>query len=235
MIPDFVLYCVGVAALFFVLAAVRKLASKEGLSSFLISFSRRGLREAALGGAVAVGTMLIYVAYEVFLEGAVFATAGASAGGAAVYVALIVLYCLCVAFFEEALYRGYGLSLLMRRLPAPAAAAITAAVFACYHLLIVYRNAPDAPLGALNVFLIGCALSALVIRRGTLMIGIGFHFAYNLGLLVLAPIRELGLSVAPLLDVGDVPGYDATTEPAFTIAFGLVLLWAVLSRGARRT
>ena len=236
MIAYFVLYSLGVAALFFVLAAVRRIASKEGLASFLISFSKRGLLEAALGGAVALGTLILYVAYAAIFEGARFvAAADGSAGGAAAYLALIALYCLSVAFFEEALYRGYGLSLLMRRMPAPAAAAISAAVFACYHLLVVYRNSPGAILGAFNAFLIGCALAALVIRRGTLMIGIGFHFIYNLGLLILAPIRELGLPTAFRLEIGDVPGYDATTEPSFTIAFGLVLLWAALSRRARRT
>lgn len=222
-------YCIGIIALFFLMLLIRKLFNKEGFSSFLIRFTPKGFVDLGKGVLIGLFCIVIYFVTIVSFKKGEFILCQGTFNDTIIYITLILFYTICVAFFEEALYRGYALVVIKRKWNATAAVLVTAAFFSCYHIF-VYINSPYIILGLVNAFIIGCALAIIVVKKNTIMIGVGFHFIYNFGLMVLSPVEEYKMNTLFKLRIFDNKGYDATTEPVFTLLFVLILLYSFLSK-----
>ncbi|MGH2740756.1 MAG: lysostaphin resistance A-like protein [Actinomycetota bacterium] len=78
---------------------------------------------------------------------------------------------LAAPFGEEVFFRGFLHSALRRRLGFPAAAAISSAVFAAFHVI---------PLLMPVMFAVGMALATVYERRASLLAAVAAHAAFNL-------------------------------------------------------
>lgn len=222
-------YCFGIIALFFLMLLVRKIFNKEGFLSFLIRFTPKGFYDFGKGMLIGLAGIAVYFVYILFLKKGEFVFTPGALIDTLVYTGLILFYTVCVAFFEEGLYRGYALIVIKRKTNALVAVLITSAIFSAYHIL-VYINSPHMALGLINAFIVGCALAVTVLRKNTLMIAVGFHFIYNFGLMMLSPVEDYKLKTLFHLRIFDSRGYDATTEPVFTAVFVLFLLYALMMK-----
>lgn len=84
-----------------------------------------------------------------------------------------------VAFFEEALFRGFILCKLLKKLPIPIAIIIQAIIFTSLHLFN-YKNQENLWIKMLTAFIIAIIFAITTIRTKSLMIAIGAHFALDL-------------------------------------------------------
>jgi membrane protease YdiL (CAAX protease family) len=90
-------------------------------------------------------------------------------------VLVIVAVAVGAPIIEEMLFRGVLLSTLRRRLPAWAAVAMSAVVFAAIHLVD-----PNAAAAVPGLFLLGLVLGWAALRRGDLSLAIPLHSGINL-------------------------------------------------------
>lgn len=82
---------------------------------------------------------------------------------------------LMVGFFEEAIFRGYGLVALARGIGFWPAAIILTALFGAAHLGKTGENAIDIS----SVMFIGFTIAITFLRTGSLWLAAGFHFAFD--------------------------------------------------------
>lgn len=136
---------------------------------------------------------------------------------------------LAVALNEELVFRGYGYTTLTRAMPPAAAAAITTALFAVAH--------PLTPRVLFGEAALGLALLAMRVRRGSIWMPVGYHWAWNAlqgavlgpddGAPSLRPLRTHG----PPLWIGR-PGHP---EPGLlSAAVSLSVALGVLASGRKR-
>lgn len=164
--------------LFGLVVAVRSALNKEGPRSFFWQNDPRGWRwllEGLGAGflAVAVYTALVLVAGQGALT---FAWSAWPAG--LLLLAAWAFGHFAVALFEEALFRGYLLKKLLGRVPLWVAVGLPSALFGGLHVI----SSPPGPmlwLGLLNDALFGAVLSLGVIKSGSLLWALGFHWGYN--------------------------------------------------------
>lgn len=119
-------------------------------------------------------------------------------------VLLFAALCLAVACFEELLFRGLLLPLLLSRLPDTpwgrcGAILASSAVFGLAHLFNLAAGA-GLPATLLQVgysFLVGAAAAALYLFSGSILLPIAFHAVYNLGGMLIPRLGEGHLWDAP--------------------------------------
>jgi membrane protease YdiL (CAAX protease family) len=98
------------------------------------------------------------------------------------------LYFCLVAAVQEAVFRGWGLSILRRRVGFWGAAIITSIIFAAIHAFIPDQNG----MALLAMGLFGLAMCAAVRRLGTLWWAMGLHAGWDF---MLTPV--FGFGAAP--------------------------------------
>lgn len=98
---------------------------------------------------------------------------------------------------EEALWRGFLLQELRRRMPLLGAAGLSSLGFSLSHLL----NPHVQPLALVNLTLIGLWFALLFLRTGTIWLAWGAHFAYNLWESLICSLPVSGKSGFHLLKV----------------------------------
>ncbi|RYX81437.1 CPBP family intramembrane metalloprotease, partial [bacterium] len=109
-----------------------------------------------------------------------------------------------VGFFEETVFRGYGMTNLRQWLGWPAAVIIQGVVFAAVHLMNGATN-PEVMKAAIaglpNLFLIAVFFAVSYRKTGSLWFPIGFHVAWNwlLGCVFSLPVS--GIPIFHLFDV----------------------------------
>jgi membrane protease YdiL (CAAX protease family) len=131
------------------------------------------------------------------------------------------------AVSEEIVFRGALLGVLPRRMPAARTVAASVCVFVLYHLPR-WESLLHGPY-ALHLVLAGTAFAVAYVRTGSLWLGIGLHWGWNLGAYVLL---EAG---RPLLDLAGPPA-SGWGEPVswLAVAGNAVLLLVALSWPAGR-
>jgi uncharacterized protein len=122
------------------------------------------------------------------------------------------------AVCEEALFRGYFLRTLLRRMTPLTAIAVSGLVFALFH---------RSPLSLPSLFVVGFFLGLVYQRSGSLYPSMLAHLLYNLTFVALVNAGSLGIPLA-----GDTPlplGIAAVSTAVFAAA-----VWALLRSGTRR-
>ena len=107
--------------------------------------------------------------------------------------AALVVFTIAVtpAICEEALFRGYFLRTLGRRMGPLAAITLSGVVFALYH---------RSPLSLLSLVLAGVYLGFVYQRTGSLYVSMACHFLYNLTIIALTNLRGSVFLLAEDLD-----------------------------------
>ncbi len=107
--------------------------------------------------------------------------------------AVLVVFAIAVtpAICEEALFRGYFLRTLARRMGPAAAITLSGVVFALYH---------RSPLSLLSLVLAGVYLGFVYQRTGSLYVSMASHFFYNLTIIALTNLRGSVFLFAENLD-----------------------------------
>jgi hypothetical protein len=133
--------------------------------------------------------------------------------------AALVIFTIAVtpAICEEALFRGYFLRTLGRRMGPTAAITISGVVFALYH---------RSPLSLLSLVLAGLYLGFVYQRSGSLFVSMTAHFFYNLTIIV---ITNIGQSAALLSE--DIDRGSLLVAAAATAVFAALVVVIAL-RGA---
>jgi len=113
--------------------------------------------------------------------------------------------------WEEVFFRGIILVLFMRLYPKRKAVFLAAFLFAVVHLNLLDLNLHEV-VDVISVFFIGLLFTYLVLKTGSLLPAIVFHYVHDIFLLL----------------VQNTPGADETLASAFLYAF----LWIALLTGA---
>jgi uncharacterized protein len=122
------------------------------------------------------------------------------------------------AVCEEALFRGYFLRTLLRRMTPSTAIAVSGLVFALFH---------RSPLSLPALFVVGCFLGLVYQRSGSLYPSMLAHLLYNLAFVALVNAESLGI---PLSEDTSLPlGIAAVSTAVFAAA-----VWALVRSGTRR-
>ncbi len=135
--------------------------------------------------------------------------------------AVLVVFSIAVtpAVCEEALFRGYFLSTLRRRLSPWTAITLSGVVFALYH---------RSPLSLLSLVLAGVYLGFVYQRTGSLYVSMGCHFLYNLTIIALTNLRGSGFLLAEDLD-----GRSLLVAMSATVVLAAVVALILLRASAR--
>lgn len=141
--------------------------------------------------------------------------------------AALVVFTIAVtpAICEEALFRGYFLRTLSRRMGPMAAITLSGVVFALYH---------RSPLGLLSLVLAGVYLGFVYQRTRSLYVSMACHFLYNLTIIALTNLRGSAFLLAEDVDRKSLLVAAAATV---VLAAGVVLIavrGAARGRGAMR-
>lgn len=100
-------------------------------------------------------------------------------------VALLLLECMCVGFFEESAFRGVVFLGLLRRNPnnrlwAFASIAISSAVFGLVHLINIFESSPVAVLMQIGYSaLIGAMCAVILMKTANLWLCVVIHGLFN--------------------------------------------------------
>jgi membrane protease YdiL (CAAX protease family) len=153
-------------------------------------------RRAALPGAllgVLVGALPVALSLAIFaLLGRVSVRPSESVAGMAAPVALAAVAATClVSLFEELLWRGYALQLLIEGAGRWSAALVTALLWALAHV-----DNPGANVaGVVYLVLSGVLIAWVVIRTGSLWFAVGYHVAWNVAAAHLFGLTTSGLNL----------------------------------------
>jgi uncharacterized protein len=109
---------------------------------------------------------------------------------------------LCVAVFEETLFRGYALQTAARGMGFLPAALLTSALFGAVHL----QNSGEALLGVGEAALYGLLFCLTVYRTGTLWFAVGMHAAWDFGETFVYSVPDSGLRARGHLLNSDLHG-----------------------------
>jgi membrane protease YdiL (CAAX protease family) len=173
-------------------------------------------------GALVYGA--VFVARAVV--GAVTVVGDGYGDGAGRTAAVVLLAGLAVAGYqavsEEIVFRGALLGALPRRVSPVAAVAVSVGVFVLYHLP-KWESLLHGPY-ALHLVLAGTAFAVAYLRTGSLWLGIGLHWGWNLGAYLLLEADQ------PLVRMAGPPA-SGWGEPGswLAVAGNAVLLLAVLA------
>lgn len=165
------------------------------------------LREAALGAAVAVGVLVLWLGTagvlgtvrpdgvgKAFWHGPAWLSGGA---GAVVVLVLYAIGFVVQAGLEEWVFRGYVYRALRERWSWATVAGATSVAFGVLHLWN-----PDVEMAALvNTFLLGFAFAASVEACGTLWPAIAAHAAWNFTMSVVLGLPMSGTHVDGVFDL----------------------------------
>lgn len=116
---------------------------------------------------------------------------------------------LLVAVYEELLFRGYILQILIRGGGVVFGIVTSATLFSLFHLQAGYYSIPQL----LAIGVIGVALAALTIKTRSLWIPIGFHFGWDLAAKLSPPVEAIGVLYL---------------EPMYFLAFLVLMIVLVL-------
>ena len=194
---------------------------------------------AELGRGLAIGTVMLAAVAAALMAGGLLRyrdEPGSVAGIVTTWVADLGTLALPAAA-EEALFRGYGMQVLVNGLGAGPAIVATSLAFAAAHV----GNPAVGSLALGNIFLAGVLLGAAYLRTGSLWFASALHLGWNWAMASLADLPVSGLTFL------DTPVYDAVergpawlTGGAFGPEGGLIgtvafLLGMALLRYAPRT
>jgi CAAX protease family protein len=165
-------------------AAYLCLLDGGSFSALGLSFDCKWLRQAILGiawgsGVISVTALLLFLSRAVTLPSIPFRSSP--------HLALLTVFLLLAATFEELTFRGYALQRLAQVLGPVAAAALSSALFGLAH----YGNPQATLLSTFNTVLAGVLLAAARLRSRALWMPIGLHFGWNL---FLGPVYSFPVS-----------------------------------------
>jgi membrane protease YdiL (CAAX protease family) len=146
---------------------------------------------------------------------------------------------LLVGFFEEAIFRGYGLVALARGIGFWPAAIIVTLLFGAAHMDKMGEN----PVDIMSVMFIGFTIAITFLRTGSLWLAAGFHFAFDYMQFFVIGTRNGSLQpVGTLLDAtfngpAWVTGGALGTEASyfvFPVTLGMLayILWRYRENGS---
>jgi uncharacterized protein len=124
-------------------------------------------------------------------------------------ILVVFAVALVPAACEEALFRGWFLTTIRRRLSLPAAIAIQGVVFALFH---------GNPLSLVALTFVGCWLGWLFLRAGSLYASMTAHCLYNGTIIAVVNLRTPGLA-------------EASTAVPWPLLAGALVLFAVAVMG----
>lgn len=203
-----------------------RLFEKTGLLNIGLRWNGRNLLIGLAGG---VSSGLVVTVIPVLLGLAEFRPVDNPIARPAV-LGLFAALLLGAALYEELTMRGYPLQVMMRSLGLPAAAVLTALLFASGHLFNRNISAPALA----NTFLAGVVLACCFQASGDLWFPIGLHYGWNMTILLLgAPLSgfpggrltnlDMVWKAGPVWSGGE---YGPEGGVLSTAAFCLWLLWA---------
>jgi membrane protease YdiL (CAAX protease family) len=145
------------------------------------------VREALSG--VLLGALMIAAVFVVLNASGIAGTTPGTQPARALLLGVVVL--LPMALTEELLFRGYLLRNLAQAWGGRAALALSAAIFAIFHLSNPDRDA----LALVNIAVMGVLMGYAYLQSGSLWFPFGLHFAWNFtqGTLLGMPISGLGI------------------------------------------
>lgn len=167
---------------------------------------------------------------------------GAGAGVNVSRLLLILPGIALQAASEEVLCRGFLLGALKKKISDPAAVFISSTVFALPHFLGMLSCEPKFFIvGVINLYLISISFSLLTLRRGSIWMACGLHFAWNYVLNCIMGLTVSGnesLSDGPLafcvnegsLLNGGAYGIEASILTTVVIAMVLTSAYVVAKR-----
>lgn len=183
------------AALLLVSAALLWATERRTLSTIGLALRRAALPGALLG--VLVGTLPVALSVAIFAGlGMASVRPAESLAGMMAPTALAALAVTCLlSSFEELLWRGYGLQLLIEGTGRWIAVLVTAVLWALGHAGNPGANAA----GVFYLGLSGVLMAWVVIRTGSLWFAIGYHVAWNVAAAHLFGLTTSGMNVASSL------------------------------------
>lgn len=165
-----IFYCILLGSTLFSLYIVRKLISKQPLSSAGLGL-KGWPRELGEGGIL--GTVLVGIGY-LFLVISGLAHSEGWHFLPLTFLGWLVLF-LLQPFFEELLFRGYLMSLLGRYFSLPVALIFSSFAFALVHAW----NDGFSMMGFITIIIAGFLFGLLFLKTGRLWLPTGLHAAWN--------------------------------------------------------
>lgn len=156
----------------------RKFVNKEGISSFLIHIDHRGLTLFGKGVLWGLLSFFVYVAIACIMGSGRLVYSSIFSFQTIIYIPLMFIHMLFVALFEESFSRGYILIKLKNRFSSRTGIIINSIIFGSLHFFS-YSRSLGWVLGIINATIVGILLSIIVIKTNSLMMAVGYHFAWN--------------------------------------------------------
>lgn len=164
--------------LWILVLGLRKVVHKEGVSSFLIHIDQRGLslfRKGVLWGFL---SFIVYAVIACIIGSGRLVYSSIFSFQTIIYIPLVFIHMLFVALFEESFSRGYILVKLKNRFSDNTGIIINSLIFGSLHFFSYSKDLGWA-LGIINAIIVGILLSIMVIKTNSLMMAVGYHFAWN--------------------------------------------------------
>jgi uncharacterized protein len=215
------LVCAVAATLF-----MTTIVERKPISTFGISLHKGWARDFLVGIIIAAAMLVITVIASMAL-GTIDIQRGSGATAAAILTTAALL--IQAAAFEEVVFRGYPMQVLMRGIGVWPAALLMSALFG-----LVHANNPNASaVGIINTVLAGILLSAAFLKTRSLWFPYGIHLAWNAGIGMVLGFSLSGLNIASLwtttvtgpdLLVGGGYGPEGGIVGTIAFAAGIALL-----------
>jgi len=208
--------------LFLIVVIARRLISKEGINTFLISRPRKRWKLFWEGCLVGFILILVYVFLTVLL-GVGELTISLNLTSDFIFIFLSYLFGFAaVSLFEESLFRDYILLKFKNKFSASEAVFISSLLFGLIHIISYITVGSIAILGLLNAFLIGVLLSIIVIATHSILWPLGFHMVWNLTQTIFLIERSSGINLR--IDKGILAGADMVPEAGIIVTLVLIIL-----------
>ena len=164
---------IGIPAL--TATGVMALIERRSILSYGFLFAPAAGRRFLEGVGLGVANPLIVAILMIAFGGMQIQGFGLQGGEWLYYPLGWAIVMLMVGFFEEIVFRGYGLVALARGLGFWPAAIIVTALFGLAHLGKEGENAVDV----ISVMFIGFTIAITFLKTGSLWLAAGFHFAFD--------------------------------------------------------
>lgn len=215
MIKEYIIDGFTNMAFFITILLYRYISDYEGIESFLIKFDKKNILRFFKGFILGLFMILLYAAINICFNGAKLYFQKKSLIQVIAVLSAVCFSFLWVAFFEEALFRGYIMQKLLKRYSPLKASFINSLLFGMLHYFRYSSITKFFLPGILNVTLAGMLFSYTVIASNSLMYAAGCHMAWDLsGVLLFA--EPCSLCHVPL-NPGLLSGSTAIPEAGFIL------------------
>ncbi|HKL13527.1 MAG TPA: CPBP family intramembrane glutamic endopeptidase [Halanaerobiales bacterium] len=208
--------------LFLIVVIARRLISKEGISSFLISRPKKRWKLFFEGGLVGFILILVYV-FMTILFGVGELSFNINITTDYIFILLSYLFGFAaVAIFEESLFRDYLLLKIKSKYSATEAVFLSSLLFGLVHIISYITIGTIAVLGLFNAFLIGVLLSIIVIATHSILWALGFHLVWNLTQTMFLVPKQGGIELK--IEKGILAGTELVPEAGIIVTLVLIIL-----------